>query len=110
MDIYRELSALAQSIIDRGVHATLDPRDVVVPGAIVELNELGNDTMLCGDVAANANVYLIAADNGRAVATQTLLEMWDKVKDLTTGAQTIELTLPNMPALPTLKLNPIDLT
>lgn len=109
MDIYTALMALVDEITELGIPATLDPRDLEAPGAIVELAEIGGDNILCGAVAARANVYLVAPNNGRPIATQTLLNMYDKVADLTTGAQTADLALPDTSPLPALKLNAIEL-
>lgn len=106
MDKLRELAAAITAL---GIPATLDPRDLDAPGAIVELNELGTDNALCGDVSMTANVYLLAPDNGREEATANLLEMYETVKHLTTGAITIDLALPDTAPLPALKLNPIEL-
>lgn len=108
MEIYTALAALADEITGRGIPAAIDPRDVDAPGAIVDLEEI-DGAALCGIAAARATVYLVAPDNGRPLAMQTLLAMYDKVQDLTTGAQTIELALPETAPLPALKLNPIDL-
>lgn len=101
---------LAKTIAGRGIPTALDPRDLDAPGALVELNRLGTDTMLCGDVTALASVYLVAPDNGRVEATGRLLEMYELVKDLTTGAEPVDLALPDTAPLPALRLNPIDLT
>lgn len=108
MDIYTALEELAADITGRGIPAALDPRDVDAPGAIVDLEDIEGGA-LCGAVNARATVYLVAPDNGRALAMQTLLEMYSKVQDLTTGAQTVELALPETAPIPALKLNPIDL-
>lgn len=110
MSIFDSLLDLAETITARGIPCTLDPRDLDAPGALAELTNLGSDNMLCGDVAAAATVYLLAPDNGRAEATRALLDMYEKVKDLTTGAETIELALPESGPLPALRLNPIDIT
>lgn len=104
-----KLETLAQDISAAGIPATMDPRNLDAPGAIVELNELGPDNTMCGDFSATANVYLVAPDNGRVEATANLLSMYDKVKHLTTGATTIELALPDTAPLPALKLSPIEL-
>lgn len=109
MDIMEKIRELASEIAAAGIPTTLDPRNLDAPGAIVELNELGTDNTLCGDVSVTANVYLLAPDNGREEATATLLALYDKVKHLTTGAITIDLALPDTAPLPALKLNPIEL-
>lgn len=108
--VFTELVALKSALIARGIPATLDPRDLDAPAAIVELARIGSDSMLCGDYSATATVYLVAPDNGREVATQTLIDMYDKVRDLTTGAEPVDLALPDTAPLPALRLNPIDLT
>lgn len=110
MSIFERLNDLVETINNRGIPCTLDPRNLDAPGAIAELNRIGNDNLLCGDDSASATVYLLAPDNGRAEATHTLLRMYEQVRDLTTGAETVELALPESAPLPALRLNPIDLT
>lgn len=109
MEVYKALTDLAAELTSRGIPAALDPRDVDAPGAIVDLEEIAGGSTLCGVFNARATVYLVAPDNGRALAMETLLDMYNKVQDLTTGAQTIELALPETAPLPAFKLNPIDL-
>lgn len=109
MEVYKALTDLAAELTSRGIPAALDPRDVDAPGAIVDLEEIGGGSTLCGAFNARATVYLVAPDNGRGLALATLLDMYSKVENLTTGAQTIELALPETAPLPAFKLNPIDL-
>lgn len=108
MELYDALVDLANEITRRGIPAALDPRDVDAPGAIVDLEEIDGGS-LCGLANARAVVYLFVPDNGRPLALKSLLEMYEKVEDLTTGAQTVELALPETAPLPALKLNPVDL-
>lgn len=109
MNIMDKLEELANTIAAAGIPTTMDPRNLDAPGAIVELNELGTDNTMCGEVSVTANVYLLAPDNGRVEATATLLSMYDQIKHLTTGATTIDLALPDTAPLPALRLNPIEL-
>ena len=104
------LTDLAAEVTRRGIPATLDPRDLDAPGALVEITRVGTDDLLCGDVTAEATVYLLVPDNGRALATANLLDMFDKVRDLTTGAEPVELALPDSAPLPAFRLSPITLT
>ena len=110
MAVMDELVALVATLNERGIPATLDPRDVQIPGAIVELARVGSGNMLCGDTTAAATVYLIAPDNGRELATSELLAMYNKCADLILGAEPIDLALPDTAPLPALKTDPIDLT
>lgn len=109
MMILDDLKALAAEITARGIPATLDPRDLQVPGALVDLDTIGPDETLCGLTPATATVYLVAADNGRPTTLATLLDAYDKVKDLTTGASPIDLALGSYGTLPALRLNPITI-
>lgn len=108
LDIYNALVELANDLTRRGIPAVIDPRDADAPGALVDLEDIEGGA-LCGLANARATVYLIVPDNGRALAMQALLDMYEKVEDLTTGAQTVELALPESAPLPALKLNPVDL-
>jgi len=108
MEICDALVNLANEFPRRGIPAVIDPRDADAPGALVDLEEIDGGA-LCGLANARATVYLIVPDNGRALAMQALLDMYEKVEDLTTGAQTVELALPESAPLPALKLNPVDL-
>lgn len=107
--IFDDLADLVDVIKARGIPATLDSRDLDAPGAIVDLERIGDDNTMCGSYTASAAVYLVAPDNGRPVALAQLLELYDKVSDLTTGAETVELALPDTAPLPALKLSPIQI-
>lgn len=109
MTIYSQLEDLVAEINDRGINATMDPRNADAPGAIVDLDELTTDGTLCGRITANAVVWLIAPDNGHPAAVAELLELFSRVDDLTTGATVAELALPETAPLPALRLNPIQL-
>lgn len=100
---------LRDEFIRRGVPATLDPRDLSVPGAIITLDRIGNDVSLCGEPELTAAVTLVAADTGHPAAMQHLLDLYDRVKDLTTGATATTFTWSDIPNLPALQLNPIPL-
>ncbi|WP_282939124.1 hypothetical protein [Corynebacterium auriscanis] len=104
-----QFEKLKEEFIRRGVPATLDPRNLTVPGAVITLDRIGDDNALCGDVAMTAQVMLVAADTGHPAALNHLLTMYDKVKDLTTGAQASTFTWSDVPNLPALTLNPIPL-
>jgi hypothetical protein len=109
MSIYDELTALVTEITARGIPATMDPRNLDVPGALVDLEQLGEDDTLCGRITGKSTVYLVVPDHDHPTAIAELIDLYDKVSDLTTGAQTSELALPELPPLPALKLNPIQL-
>ena len=108
--ILQDLIALAHEITDRGIPAVLDPRDLTVPGALVDLDTIGGQSpTLCGMTEATATVYLVAPDNGRPETLTTLLDAYATVADLTTGAEPVDLALPNYGTLPALRLNPVQL-
>ena len=111
MQILDDLNALAAEITRRGLPATIDPRYLQVPGALVDLDSIGGTgaATLCGLTPATATVYLVAGDNGRPETLATLLDAYDQVRDLTTGAEPVDLALPGFGNLPALRLNPIDL-
>lgn len=105
----QELQALVDEIRARGINASLDPRDLDAPGALVELERVAADAMLCGDYTATATVYLLAPDNGRAAATATLLDMYDRLADMVHGAETVDIALPETGSLPALQLSSISI-
>lgn len=107
--MFELLENLRATIEARGVAATLDPRDLTVPGAIVTLERIGDDNTMCGDASVYASVMLVAADTGHPAALKHLLSMYDKVADLTTGATASTFTWSDVPNLPALTLNPIEL-
>lgn len=107
--ILTALHALRDKIEAAGIPASLDPRDLDAPGALLELTAIGRDNTVCGDTAAQATVYLIAPDHGAATAVETLLEMYEAISHLSTGASTISLALPETAPLPCLRLEPIEL-
>lgn len=109
MDIYDRLTELVTEITRRGIPATMDPRNLDVPGALVDLERLGGDDTLCGRLTAQATVYLVTTDDDHPSAMRDLIRRYNLVADLTTGAETAELALPDLPPLPALKLNPISL-
>lgn len=109
MNIYDQLEILVHAIEDRGVTATLDPRNIHPPCALVSLSRIGSDNALCGDYEASALVMLIAPDQGMPTALPHLLTMYDKVSDLTTGAEPSTFTWSDLGSLPALTLNDIPL-
>lgn len=109
VSIFDRLTNLVGQIQALGINATMDPRDTQIPGALVDLDSLGDDDTLCGDLSATATVWLVVPDHDHPTALAELLEMYDLVAHLSTGADTAELVLPDLPPLPALKLNPIDL-
>lgn len=110
MMLIDRLLDLVETLRSRGIAATIDPRDLTVPGALVDLDTLGGgDVTLCGSTAATAVVYLVAADNGRPTTLQALLADYAKVQDLTTGAAPVDLALGSYGTLPALRLNPIQI-
>lgn len=109
MSIMSDLIDLAEQITALGIPAVLDPRDAEAPGAIVDLDRIGDDPVLCGMPSATATVWLIAPDNGRTESMSTLLDMYAKVSHLAQGATPAELQLPATSALPALRLNPIPI-
>lgn len=110
MTILDDLNALAETITARGIPAVIDPRDLTVPGALVDLDTIGGQTpTLCGLDTATATVYLVAPDNGRPETLATLIDAYHDVADLTTGAEPIDLALPGFGTLPALRLNPVQL-
>lgn len=109
MTIYQQLETLVSEIESRGIPATMDPRNADAPGAIVDLESVGGDDTMCGRVVATATVWLVAPDNGHPAAIAELLALYKRVSDLTTGATTAELALPETAPLPALRLNPIQL-
>ncbi|RAV33533.1 hypothetical protein [Corynebacterium heidelbergense] len=108
-DYMNALHDLAETLTNRGVPATLDPRDLTVPGAVVSLAEIGPDATMCGDHVATAEVMLVAADNGMPAAMESLFDLFDKVSDLTAGATPATFTWSELPTLPALRLTPIPL-
>lgn len=109
MTIFDRLTELTADITRRGIPATMDPRNVEVPGALVDLERLGGDDTLCGGLSGQATVYLVTMDDDHPSAMRELIRRYNLVADLTTGAETAELALPDLPPLPALKLNPIQL-
>ena len=107
--VFEQMESLAQTITDRGIPATMDPRNLEVPGALVDLERIGTDNMLCGDTTATATVWLVVPDHDHPSAVGALLDRYHRLKDLTDGAETAELALPDLPPLPALKFNPIPL-
>lgn len=109
MTIMDKLTELVTEINSRGIPASMDPRNVDVPGALVDLERLGTDDTLCGGITGQAAVWLVTSDDDHPSAMRSLLRNYNRVADLTTGAETAELVLPDLPPLPALKLNPIQL-
>lgn len=109
MTIMDKLDDLVTEIQRRGIPATMDPRNLEVPGALVDLDRIGTDNMLCGDTTATATVWLLVPDHDHPSAVAALLDRYHRLKDLTDGAETADLVLPDLPPLPALKLNPIQL-
>lgn len=107
--VFEQMEALVQTITDRGIPATMDPRNADAPGAIVDLDSVGDDGTLCDRLTVRAVVYLIVPDHGHAESIAALLDLYRKVSDLTTGASVAELALPETAPLPALKLTPITL-
>lgn len=108
MGIYDRLQALADTLTDLGVPATIEPRSATVPGALVDLNEIGGDWTLCAETPATATVWLIVPDNGRREALRQLTELYARIEHLATGAEVAQLVLPDR-SLPALRLAPITL-
>lgn len=109
MTIMDKLTDLVTEVQRRGIAATMDPRNLDVPGALVDLDRIGTDNMLCGGVTATATIWLVVPDHDHPSAVAALLDRYHRLADLTDGAETAELVLPDMPQLPALKLNPIPL-
>lgn len=106
--ILDQLNDLVAAIRARDIPATLDPRSVAVPGALVDLDQIGDDNTMCGDSVATATVWLVVPDNGRAAALGDLFALYAVLEDLTTGAKPATLALPDR-TLPALQLNPIPI-
>lgn len=107
--IYDALTSLTEEIRARGIAATMDPRSLRLPGALVDLDAIGPDNALCGDVTANARVTLVVGDHGHPRAIARLTEMFMKITDLTTGAEPAAFTLPDQGTVPALSCSPIPL-
>lgn len=79
------LAGVVTALQDAGIHATIDPRDLVTPGAWVTLAEV-RDPRLCGGYTYRASVCLIVADMG----TPTAVEELGKLLELAAGVLTLE--------------------
>lgn len=107
--IFDALATLTEDLNARGLNATMDPRTLRLPGAVVDLNAIGPDSTLCGDITATARVTLVAPDHSHPRALELLTEMFGLITDLTTGADTAAWTLPDQGTMPALVCNPIPL-
>ena len=101
MQIGAAAQAVVDMISDAGVQATIDGRDLELPGALVAPETISADR-LGGDYTVAWNVYLVAADAGPVEALDDLGHMFDLLKDaLGVGeARPVTLTLPNHAADP----------
>ncbi|MGV0868453.1 hypothetical protein [Corynebacterium kalidii] len=109
MSIIDALEELTATIRARGIDATMDPRDLVLPGAVVDLDRIGPDNTLCGDITATARVTLVVPDHGHRTSLRRLTKMYERLADLTTGADPVAWTLPDQGTMPGLTLTPIPL-
>lgn len=107
--IYDALTALTENLRTRGIAATMDPRNLRVPGALVDLDTIGPDNTLCGDVTATARVTLVVPDHGHPRAIAALTDLFMTITDLTDGATPAAFTLPDQGTVPALSCNPIPL-
>lgn len=107
--IFDALATLTEDLNARGLNATMDPRTLRLPGAVVDLNAIGPDSTLCSDITATARVTLVAPDHSHPRALARLTEMFALITDLTTGADPAAWTLPDQGTMPALTCNPIPL-
>lgn len=105
MSLTAALDTLTADLTARGIHATRDPRNVAVPGALVALDTVGTDNILCGGTFATVTVWLIVSGNGgHAHAEDELLDLFAEVSDLSTTAELADLGLPDGGTYPAFKL------
>lgn len=105
MSLTDALDTLTADITARGIHATRDPRNIAVPGALVALDSVGTDHVLCGATSATVTVWLIVSGNGgHPHAEDELLTMFAEVSDLSATAETADLALPDGGTYPAFKL------
>lgn len=72
------LGRVVDALIQAGVHATTDPRDLAaMPCAWVTVHDVTAGT-LCGGLVVRADVALIAGNRGTPVAVDELSDLLDK--------------------------------
>lgn len=94
-DLRTALSEVAEALTAAGVPSALDPRDVTLPGAWVQLLTLDHD-MLCGDLTALVGVDLISPDVGTLEALDQLGAMLPRalsVLGVNAGTPTVARTI-----------------
>lgn len=98
------LGTIVDALTEVGIAATTDPRDLVVPGAWVTVNDV-TDPMLCGGATVRAAVCLIASDNGAPYSLDALGDLLDKALPAVTidePARPMTVTPPGRGPLPAL--------
>lgn len=98
------LTAVADTLTAAGIPATVEPRDLQIPGAWVTLHDVIDPT-LCGEYTVRARVCLIASDNGMTHELDALGRMLDLAYDAVTFDEAVTpmtVTPPGMGPLPAL--------
>lgn len=98
------LAGVVAALVEAGVPATTDPRDLIIPGAWVTVHDVIDPT-LCGTYTVRADVCLIASDNGMTLELEALGALLDLAGDTLTFDEPIRpmtVTPPGMAALPAL--------
>lgn len=80
-----------------GLKATTDPRDLDLPGVLLEMGTLTFDVLDPTRYTAQWSVWLIARNNGVPQAIADLSELLDKIREplQIATAQPVTLQLPN---------------
>lgn len=98
------LDRVVTALVDGGINATTDPRDLVIPGAWVTVHDVIDPT-LCGGYSVRADVCLISADNGAPFANDALghlLELSAQVLTWDEPVRPMTVTPPGVAPLPAL--------
>lgn len=100
--LVESLTRVRDALIEGGVHATLDAREIVPPCAWVTVHDV-TGAYLCGDLTVRADVALIVGDFGEPVALEQLGQLLDKVADVLTfeePGRPVTLTPPGIAPVP----------
>lgn len=99
------LQDVATALKGAGLSATVDPRNLNLPGVLVAPATFDFERLSSSAWTLEADLYLVARDTGHGNALRSLGDMLDRLRDLwpVPEAQAISIDLPNhggsLPAL-----------
>ena len=78
---------LAEAVTAAGVPATVDPRDLVLPGALIKPTVIERDRVYLGHLTVTCEVLLIATNDGIAADLATLDGLTDRQSAVIPGRE-----------------------